>query len=88
MTLDLDGADSVLGRSVVIYGSATDATRIVACGMIQPGCSPCRDGSCDPPAEESDEESHIRPYHPTGRHHQGYVHHQHFDDQLEHHHHH
>ena len=55
MTLDLDGADSVLGRGVVVYGTTADANRIVACGIIQPGCSPCRDGSCDPPEEESEE---------------------------------
>ena len=40
-TLRLDSADSIIGRSIVFYGNGDDATKIVGCGIIQPGCSPC-----------------------------------------------
>jgi Cu-Zn family superoxide dismutase len=43
----LDGETSVLGRSLVVH--ALDGSR-VGCGIIKPGCSPCADGNCRPPA--------------------------------------
>ena len=46
----LDGDYSVLGRSIVVH--ALDGTR-VGCGRIEPGCSPCADGTCrQPPVEK------------------------------------
>lgn len=42
----LDGDYAVLGRSMVVHD--LDGTR-VACGIIEPGCSPCADGLCTPP---------------------------------------
>ena len=46
----LDDEYSVLGRSIVVH--ALDGTR-VGCGRIEPGCSPCADGTCrQPPTEE------------------------------------
>ena len=66
--LRLDGLTSILGRSIAVYGNGDDANTMVGCGIIQPGCSPCRDGSCFPEKKE-EEEHHYRPYHPTGRHH-------------------
>jgi len=46
----LDGDHSVLGRSMVVHD--LDGTRI-ACGIIQDGCSPCADGTCEqPPTDE------------------------------------
>ena len=41
----LDGADSILGRSVVIHDDLNVKTKL-ACGIIQPGCSPCRTYDC------------------------------------------
>lgn len=42
----LDGDYNVMGRSMVVH--ALDGTRI-GCGIIEPGCSPCADGSCAAP---------------------------------------
>ena len=82
-TVELDGKNSILGRSVAIYGTGDDADTVLACGIIQPGCTPCRDGSCEPPkkAEETTTTKTI-PYHPTSRHHQGYTLHQAHDAQI------
>jgi Cu/Zn superoxide dismutase len=41
--IDLYGDYSVMGRAVVVH--ALDGTRI-ACGVIEPGCSPCREEDC------------------------------------------
>ena len=67
-TVALDGAKSILGRSVVIHNDDAAKTKI-ACGIIQPGCSPCRDGSCFPKEEEQHGYAHYQPYHPFGYHH-------------------
>ena len=66
--MHLDGAESILGRSVAIHANG-DTNEIIACGIIQPGCSPCRDGSCFPPEEEEHSYGHVTPYHPFGYHH-------------------
>lgn len=87
-TLELDGKNSILGRSVAVYGTGDDADKILACGIIQPGCSPCRDGSCAPPEKEAAATTtKTIPYHPTSRHHQGYTLHQAHDAQIPNHHH-
>ena len=57
-TVVLDGKDSILGRSVLIYGNGDEANKILGCGIIQPGCSPCRDGSCFPNAKEDKKNYH------------------------------
>lgn len=67
--MQLDGAKSLLGRSVAIYANGDESTTAVACGIIQPGCSPCRDGSCFPEEEEEHKYGHVQPYHPFGYHH-------------------
>ena len=67
--MHLDGAESILGRSVALFGNGDDSTDIIACGIIQPGCSPCRDGSCFPDEEEEHTYGHVQPYHPFGYHH-------------------
>ena len=87
-TVELDGKNSILGRSVAVYGTGDDADKILACGIIQPGCSPCRDGSCAPPKKEAAATTtKTIPYHPTSRHHQGYTLHQAHDAQIPNHHH-
>lgn len=67
--LRLDSATSILGRSVAVYGNGDDANKMIGCGIIQPGCSPCRDGSCFPAKKEEEKNHHYIPYHPTGSHH-------------------
>ena len=60
----LDGDYAVLGRSMVVH--ALDGTR-VACGIIEPGCSPCADGLCTPPPQP--EEPTERPIRSDPHHH-------------------
>lgn len=57
--VSLQGDNSVFGRSIVVYekddatvGTAVgdrDNGKILGCGIIEYGCTPCRNGACDPP---------------------------------------